>query len=208
MINEGIVNYIGITIGENASCDSGICIMNTKNEIIRIDKAYSIDEVTDCINRIPGKNNSVICVDMPEFYEMLEGKWRIVAKMTRPFNLNNIDHKWKDNWTSRYSDRGSEFYRKLLKENKHVYRYCSNYTKTFLKLHPYMKERTPAGCKFLQALIKEKLDIKNFPQNMLPVSALDAILGAYIAKTIASGEKGINYDFAFQYKDINIISLV
>ena len=65
MAIEGIFNFIGITIGENASCDSGICIINMYNEIIRIDKAYSIDELTDCVNRIAGKNNSGICVDMP-----------------------------------------------------------------------------------------------------------------------------------------------
>ena len=122
---EEIFNYIGITIGENSSCDSGICILNNKNEIVRIDKAYSIDELNDCVRRISGKNNSVICVDMPEFYEMLEGKWRIVNKGTRPFHLET-DFDGKDNWTSRYSDRGSDFYRKLQKENFHVYRYCSN----------------------------------------------------------------------------------
>ena len=208
MLNDGIFNYIGITIGENASCDSGICILNPNNEIIRIDKAYSIEELNDCVKRIAGKNNSVICVDMPEYYEMLNGKWRVVSKSTRPFNLSDINHKWKENWTSRYSDRGSDFYRKLQKENYHVYRYCSNFTKTILELHPYMKERTPAGCKFLQASIKEKLGIKNFPPNMVPVSVLDAILGAYIAKTIANGKEGKDYHYCFKYKDIDIVGLL
>lgn len=207
MLNDGIFNYIGITIGENASCDSGICIINPKNEIVRVDKAYSIEELSECVKRIAGKKNSVICVDMPEYYEMLEGKWRIVNKSTRPFHLET-DFNGKDNWTSRYSDRGSDFYRKLAKENYHVYRYCSNFTKTILELHPYMKERTPAGCKFLQLMIKEKLGIKNFPPNMVPVSVLDAILGAYIAKTIANGEQGKDYDFNYQYKDIDIVSLI
>ena len=71
-----------------------------------------------------------------------------------------------------------------------------------------MKERTPAGCKFLQARIREKLGIKNFPSNMVPVSVLDAILGAYIAKVIAQGELGKNYDYAFKYKDVDIIGLI
>ncbi len=207
MTINGIVNFIGITIGENASNDSGICILNEKNEIIRIDKAYSMDELTDCVSKISGKNNSIICVDMPEYYEMLEGKWRIVAKATKPLNLET-SFSGKDNWASRYSDRGSDFYRKLSKENKNVYRYCSNHTKTALELHPYMKERTPAGCKFLQALIKEKLEIKNFPSNMVPVSVLDAILGSYIAKVIATGELGKDYDYCYKYKDIDIIGLI
>ncbi len=204
---EGIFNYIGITIGENSSCDSGICILNNKNEIVRIDKAYSIDELSDCVKRIAGKNNSVICVDMPEFYEMLEGKWRIVNKGTRPLNLD-FQYKGKENWNSRYSDRGSDFYRKLLSEYTHVYRYCSNFAKTVLDLHPYMKERTPAGCKFLQSIIKEKLNIKNFPPNMLPVSALDAIIGAYIGKVISFGEENIDYEFNFTYKDILLVNLI
>ena len=207
MYNNGIFNFIGITIGENASCDSGICILNKDNEIIRIDKAYSIDELTDCINRIAGKKNSVICIDMPEYYEMLEGKWRIVNKTVRPMNLDK-QFVGKDNWTSRYSDRGSDFYRKLVSDGFNAYRYCSNFTKTVLQLHPYMKERTPAGCKFLQSAIKEKLGIKNFPPNMVPVSVLDAILGAYIAKVIANGIEGKDYDFNYKYKDMDIVSLI
>ena len=203
---DNIFNYIGITIGENSSCDSGICVLNRENEVVRIDKAYSIDELRDCVSRIAGKKNSVICVDMPEYYELLDGKWRISNKAVKPMKID-FDYQGKDGWTSRYSDRGSDFYRKLLAEEYNVYRYCSNFTKTILELHPYMKERTPAGCKFLQMAIKEKLGIKNFPPNMLPVSVLDAVLGAYIAKTIANGEFGVDYEIGYRYKDIDIISL-
>lgn len=203
---DNIFNYIGITIGENASCDSGICVINRNNELIRIDKAYSIDELRDCVLRIAGKKNSVICIDMPEYYELLEGKWRIVNKAVQPMKID-FDYQGKDDWTSRYSDRGSDFYKKLVAEGYNVYRYCSNFSKTILELHPYMKERTPAGCKFLQMAIKEKLKVKNLPPNMLPVSVLDAILGAYIAKTIATGTLNIDYEVGYKYKDIDIISL-
>ena len=50
----------------------GLCVSLSGCMETDIDKAYSIDELTDCINKIAGKNNSVICVDMPEYYEMLE----------------------------------------------------------------------------------------------------------------------------------------
>ena len=203
---ENIFNFIGITIGENSSYDSGICVINRNNELVRIDKAYSIDELKDCVAKISGKKNSIICIDMPEYYELLEGKWRIVNKATRPMKID-FDYMGKENWTSRYSDRGSDFYRKLLAEGYNVYRYCSNFTKTVLELHPYMKERTPAGCKFLQMGIKEKLGVKNFPPNMLPVSVLDAILGAYIARVIAEGELDKDYEIGYKYKDIDIVSL-
>ena len=166
-----------------------------------------MDELTDCVQRIPGLKNSIICVDMPEYYEMLEGKWRIVNKSIKPMNLD-FEYNGKNNWTSRYSDRGSDFYRKLLAQNLTVYRYCSNHTKTTLELHPYMKERTPAGCKFLQSMIKEKLSIKNFPPNMLPVSALDAILGAYIGMVISKGTINKDYNYCFKYKNIDIIGLL
>ena len=203
---DNIFNYIGITIGENASCDSGICILNRQNEIVRMDKVYSIDELKYCVNKISGKKNSVICVDMPEYYEMLNGKWRIVNKNISPLNMNG-QYKGKDNWDSRYSDRGSEFFRKLLADGYNAFRYCSNYTKTALELHPYMKERTPSGCKFLQGAIKEKLKIKNFPNNMLPISVLDAVLGAYTAKVIADGQKDIDYEYSYKYKDMDIVCI-
>lgn len=55
MINRLIDSFIGMTIGENSNEDSGICVINRKNELIRMDKAYSIDELTNCVKKYSRK---------------------------------------------------------------------------------------------------------------------------------------------------------
>ena len=43
---------------------------------------------------------------------------------------------------------------------------------------------------------------------MLPLSVLEAILGAYLAKMIATGQEGIDYIFNGQFKDIKMAGLL
>ena len=55
MIDRLINSFIGITIGENSNEDSGICVINCKNELIRMDNAYSmgIEYISDDDVRYP-----------------------------------------------------------------------------------------------------------------------------------------------------------
>lgn len=199
--------YIGITIGKSATDDSGICVLSDNNELIKIDKAYSIEELTTCVNNISGKQNSIVCINVPEYDEMLEHKWRIENKPYRTLKEYPIDSP-KNKWTNRFSDRGSDFCKKLSEAGLKVFRYHPLYIKTLLNLHPYMKERTPAGCKFLQQSIKERLNITDMPTNMLPISTLDAILGAYLGKIIATGEENIQYKQMGEIKNIPVMTII
>ena len=207
MIDRLIDSFIGITIGENSNEDSGICVVNNKNELIRMDKAYSMDELTNCVKNLAGKYNSVICIDMPDYYEMLNGKWKLEAKLYHPLKVGG-EFAAREGWDKRFSDRGKDFCKKLSAEGYEIYRYSSNYMATALNIKPYMKNNTPAGCKFLNMAIKEKLKIQNLPNNMLPLSVLEAILGAYLAKIIATGQEGVDYVFNGQFKDIKIAGLL
>ncbi|MFA6989625.1 MAG: hypothetical protein WC197_06110 [Candidatus Gastranaerophilaceae bacterium] len=197
--------FIGISIGSSNTDDSGICILNSENELIKVDKAYLINEIMQCINNIAGKNNAVICVDLPKYSTLLNGKWRMEAKPYRLFNINEKQKKEKTDWKDRFSERGTELCKNLISQGYELYRYNSDYTKTMLNINSYVKARTPLGCKFLQQAIREKLEVQGFPPNMIPLSALDAILGAYTAKLIKNGQKEINFKEISVYKNIPVI---
>ena len=197
--------FIGVSLGSSATDDSGICILNSENELIKVDKAYSINEISQCINNIAGKNDAVICVDLPRYSTLLNGKWRMEAKPYQLFNINEKQKKEKVDWTGRFSERGLEFCQNLISQGYELYRYNSDYTKTVFNINSYVKSRTPLGCKFLQQAIREKLEIKGFPSNMVPLSVLDAILGAYTAKLIQKGQKEINFKEIGVYKNISVI---
>lgn len=191
-------------MGSSSTDDSGICVLNARNELLKIDKAYSMSELTECIGSICGKNSAVICVDLPRYSTLLDGKWRMEAKHYQSFTVGT-NYNTKDNWTDRFSERGTEFCKNLVEMGYELYRYNSDYTKTMLNINSYVKPRTPAGCKFLQQALKEKLEIKGLPSNMVPLSVLDAILGAHTAKSIFNGEKGVSYKEVGIYKDISVV---
>lgn len=206
-MNNGTHCFIGISFSSSATDDTGIVILNPEKQILKIDKAYTLDEIRDCINRINGKDNAIICADLPKYNTMLNGKWRIESKHYKTFNLNG-EYQGRDNWTQRFSERGSDLCKQLLAQGYRVYRYNSDITKTLLGLHPPVKSKTPAACKFLQQSIKEKLGVDGLPSNMVPRSGLDAILGAYIGMCIANGEIGKDYKETGIFKDIPVMSVV
>jgi hypothetical protein len=197
--------FIGISLGSSSTDDSGICVLSAENELIKVDKAYSINEISQCIDNIAGKNNSVICVDLPKYNTLLNGKWRMEAKPYQSFNINGKQTSEKDNWTDRFSERGSELCKNLISQGYELYRYNSDYTKTLLGINTYVRTRTPLGCKILQQAIKERLEIQGFPANMVPLSVLDAVLGAYTAKLIEKGQKEINFKEIGVYKNIPVV---
>jgi hypothetical protein len=52
-----------------------------------------------------------------------------------------------------------------------------------------LKSRSPAGCKYLQEMLRQKLGIKGLTSNIMSFSALDAIIGAYTSWAIFNGEQ-------------------
>ena len=59
-----------------------------------------------------------------------------------------------------------------------------------MHLNSCFKERSPADCKFLQQALTNEWGIE-LPQNMMPMSQLEAIVGAILAKENAQNPDNI-----------------
>lgn len=205
-------SFIGLSIGIDTSNESAVVVIDSDLNLIKVDKAYQLPELKTIItnfSELAPTKNTVLCVDLPRNATMLTGKWRIESKQTQILTLNDkesIDKK--SSWKLRYSDRGSDICNHFSSIGMDVYRYNSYFTINMLKLNPPYKTRIPAGCKFLQLIIEEKLKIKGIPTNLLPLPAMHALIGAYNSWKLSTSKENSGFKKIGVYKNLPIITAI
>ena len=132
---------------------------------------------------------------------MLEGKWRILSKPYQLVSTNKLMPN-RDNWTQRHSNRGSEYLKELSERGITVNRFDIYMTRQSMHLNSCYKDRSPADCKFLQQALKYEWGFEDLPVNMIPMSHLEAILGAILAKEYANNHEMINVIYNFRGLDV------
>lgn len=190
-----------------AASDTGIAVLDKNMELLRVDKVYNMDDIKQYINNLTCKQNSIICVDLPKQSGNLNGKWRIESKYNKAFNLND-EYNSEQDWTERFCERGSDLCQSLKDTGYDVFRYNCYFTKNILNISPPYKHRSPAACKYLQMILKNQLNIEGIPSNMIPLSGLDAIIGAYTARAMAYGHENKTYKIIGDYKQLPVISAI
>lgn len=199
--------FIGIALANTSTVDTGVAILDENNNLSLLDKLYSMDDVKFFIETLVGKKDSIFLISLPHSSLMLNAKWKVVSKQYQQIQSSPIAIN-RDDWMDRYSARGSEFFLKLRdEENLAVFRAELGELKKSFGLNTQFKERTPADCKFLQNTLKIKLGIK-MPTNMLPAAQIEAIYLAYAAKILAHGELGEDYKILYNYKGLDVISIL
>ncbi len=193
--------YVGLSLAAGSSMDSGIAVIDENNKIILLDKLYKMNDVIFFFENFSSLKNSKICVSVPSDRTMLEGKWRVLSKPYQLVSTNkNIPNR--DNWTQRQSSRGSEYLRELTERGIQVSRFDVYMTRQSLHLNSCYKDRSPADCKFLQEALKYEWGFEELPTNMMPMSHLEAILGAILAKEYANNPERINVIYNFKGLDV------
>ena len=193
--------YIGLSLASGSSMDSGVAVIDENNKIILIDKLYKMSDVIFFFENFSSLKNSKLCVSVPSDRTMLDGKWRILSK---PYQLvsSNKNMPNRDNWTQRQSSRGSEYLKELVEKGIEVTRFDIYMTRQSLHLNSCYKDRSPADCKFLQEALKYEWGFEELPTNMMPMSHLEAILGAILAKEYSNNPENINVIYNFKGLDV------
>lgn len=193
--------YIGLSLASGSSMDSGVAVIDENNKIILIDKLYKMNDVIFFFENFSSLKNSKICVSVPSDRTMLDGKWRILSKPYQ-FVATNKNIPNRDNWTQRHSNRGSEYLRELSERGITVNRFDIYMTRQSLHLNSCYKDRSPADCKFLQQALRYEWGFEDLPSNMMPMSHLEAILGAMLAKEYANNPDKITTLYNFRGIDV------
>ncbi len=196
--------YIGLSLAAGSTMDSGVAVIDENNNLIKLDKLYKMDDIIFFFENFPSLKNSKICVSVPTDKTMLEGKWRILSKPYQQVATNkNIPNR--DNWTQRHSTRGSEYLKELISRGIEVYRFDVYMSRQSMHLNSCYKDRSPADCKFLQQALKFEWGFDDLQSNMMPVSHLEAIIGAMLIK-----EKTIhpeNIQTIYNFKGLDVIDI-
>jgi len=195
--------FIGLMLAASANAESGIAVLDRNNEIITIDKLFSMQDIQHFFDNFPSLKNSQICISLPWDNSMLNGKWRILSK---PYQLVSSNEKFQntDNWTQRFSNRGSDYFNTLTEQNVQINRFELYLTRQALKLESSFKERSPADCKALQNALRMKHGF-NLSSNMMPMAHLEALVGAVLAKKI-DDEKNLKQEKPlFEFNGLPVI---
>lgn len=193
--------YIGISMSMASTIESGVAVIDSFGKIILVDKLYKMRDVQFFLDNYSSLKQSHIAVSLPWDNAMLEGKWRILSK---PYQMVRTNENMlnRDNWTQRYSTRGSEYFRTLYEQGIDICRFELYLTRQKLSLSSYFKERTPADCKFLQNALKTEYQFEDIPPNMMPMAQLEAIVGALIMRERSNNPSNIKKIFEFNGLDV------
>ena len=192
--------FIGLSLSAGSSMDSGVAVLEENGDFILVDKLYKMNDVIFFFENFSSLNDSEICVSLPWDRTMLNGKWRVLSKPYQPV-LTNTHMPNRDNWTQRYATRGSEFFKTLNDKGIPVSRFELYITRQSMHLNSCFKERSPVDCKFLQQALKNEWGIE-LPTNMMPMSQLEAIIGALLARENSQHKDNIKVISKFRGLDV------
>lgn len=196
--------YVGLALASGSSMDSGLAIMDEINTLILVDKLYTMNDIIHFFENFSSLKQSKICISMAWDRTMLNGKWRILSKPYQLVATNPLMPN-QDHWTQRYSFRGADFFNSLKEKGAEISRFELYLTRQSLNLNSCYKERSPADCKFLQQTLKNEWGI-DLPANMMPMSQLEAIVGAILAKE--NEKRPNNIKTITTFKDTNVINVI
>ena len=196
--------YIGLSLAASSGMDSGVAVLDEDNNLILVDKLYTMNDVMFFFDNYSSLKYSKICVSLVWDRTMLNGKWRILGKPYQLVSTNPLIPN-REGWTQRYSTRGCEYFKSLIEKGIEINRFELYLTRQSLHLNSCYIERSPADCKFLQQTLKNEWQL-DLPLNMMPMSQLEAIVGAILAKENAKHPENIK--IISHFRDTNEIDVI
>ena len=197
--------YIGLSLAPSATIETGIAVLDTNNTLILVDKFFTMKDVQHFFDNYSSLKYSKICISLPWDNTLMTGKWRILSKPYQLINTTNkLDFINVDNWTQRFSTRGCDYFSNLVDNGIEISRYDLYLSKLKLNLYSNYKQRSPADCKFLQNILKTEFGFNDIPTNMIPAGALEAMIGALVAREKALG----NFETLYKFKGLDVVNVL
>lgn len=196
--------YIGLSLAASSGMDSGVAVLDEDNQLILLDKLYTMNDVMHFFDNFSSLKYSKICVSLVWDRTMLNGKWRILGKPYQLVATNPLIPN-REGWTNRYSTRGCEYFKSLVEKGVDTKRFELYLTRQSMNLNSCYKERSPADCKYLQQMLKFEYGL-DLPSNMMPMSQLEAIVGAILARENTKNPSNIK--IISNFKDFDVIDFV
>lgn len=203
---ENKLFFTGISLGSNSTSETGVAVLDRNLKIITLDKLFSIEDVRFFLKRLVGKQNAIINIALPENPQMLNAKWKLMSRQYQLVQSSDLTNSDSD-WIQRYSHRGCDHFSELKEQGIDIFRYDIHELKSSLGLAGIYKDRSPVDCKALQSALKYRFGLRELPSNMLPVSQLEAILGAYMGAIMAGCTDEYKCKIRADYNGIEVVGI-
>lgn len=204
--SENKLFFVGISLGSNSTNETGVAILDRDLRIITLDKLFSMEDVRFFLKRLVGKQNAIINIALPENPQMLNAKWKLISRQYQLVQSSELINQESD-WIQRYSHRGCDHFSELKEQGIDIFRYDIHELKSALGLSGVYKDRSPVDCKALQSALKYRFGLRELPSNMLPVSQLEAILGAYLGTIMTKRSDEYKCKVRANYNEIEVIGI-
>lgn len=195
--------FIGLSLGESPTTETGLAVLNKNLDILRIDKLYTNPEIEAFFKSFTGLTDSIVCISLAKSSLQLSSKWRQDEKNIHAFKLYESAEEM--HWADRFSDRGNKLYEYLNSVGISTFRYNIHLAKMRLNLIPPFKKRSQPGCKYLQTVISDYLSVNNLPGNLIAISALDAVIGAYTGWKMATDKEKNGYEYIKSFNEQKVV---
>lgn len=194
--------YVGMSLSPASTIETGVVVLDENNTLILVDKLFSMSDVQFFFDNFSSLKNSKVCISLPWDNTLMTGKWRILSK---PYQMVTTHDGFlnTENWLQRYSARGCDCINKMISSGVDVKRFDLYLSRLKLNLYSNFKQRSPADCKFLQNILKNEFGFSDIPANMMPAGALEAIVGALVARAYANSET----EKIFSFHNVDVINL-
>ena len=196
--------FIGISFSSIAANESAVAVLDENLNILLLDKLFSLSDVDFFLKNFQGLNNAIVAVSMAKNEVMISSKWKYLARIYHPVNLNSHLLN-KEGWADRFSKKGTDLFKFFKQDGCSIFRFDVHNAKMAFGCNEAFLDRTPADCKALQSGLKYKLDMVQLPSNMIPVSELEAVLGAYTAFSYAKDCENKYCKKLFEFYGLDVI---
>lgn len=183
--------FIGVDLAPIDSLETGFAIIDRGKKLFRMDKLNDDKQILSALDNLSAVENVVIALDVPKSLNY-PGKWRQQELKMHPLR-QRVDVR--EDVTDRFSKRAWNFYKECSERGFFIFNFFPHHAKLRYNMRIPYKGRTPQGCKAMQALIGEKLGIRNIPTNLAPSSVLDAMIASYTAWASVFGEDEEDFQF-------------
>lgn len=185
--------FVGIDMAPIDTLETGIAVLDRKKHIMRMDKLDEDETLLKFLDNLSPPENLVVALDIPKSLS-IPSKWRQQQIKMHPLRLlEKGPHVPEVVPTDRYAQRAKDFYDAVQKRGILIVSFFTPHAKLRYSLNTPYRSRSPHGCRALQALLKQKLAIKDIPTNLAPSSVLDAMVGAYSAWLLCHGHENEHF---------------
>jgi hypothetical protein len=186
--------FVGIDMAPIDNLETGIAVIDRDRHIMRMDKLNDDEELLLFLSNLAPAENLVVALDIPKSLN-IPSKWRQQQIKMHPLHLGDASPSGFREVvpTDRFAQRAKDFYDAVSQKGILIFSFFTPHAKLRYGLNIPFRHRSPQGCRALQAMMRQRLGIKDVPTNLAPSSVLDAMIGAYTAWILCKGKEGEHF---------------